>query len=178
MSTSALGLPPVTAPQSTAPSSLRARPRFTERSSDVMIPTQPRRTRTKSAIKERGEPTSGLEPLTCSLRVRGGEFIAVHHCTEIRIGTQICVTIAHHGSPLSKSGCRQSVVNWFDDTRLTNRLRALVASGCRLDLLSYPVEYFEKRRKGTLIVEVGQHNTRPLFDSTARYGVIDVLPPD
>ena len=125
-----------------------------------------------------GEPTSGLEPLTCSLRVRCSVFTTVSSCTKLVIGTRICVTIAHHRSPLSRSGCRQTVVNRFDDTLQTNRLRALFASGCRLDLLSYPVEYCKQPRKGTLIVEVGQRNTQPLFDSTARHGVIDVLAPD
>jgi hypothetical protein len=64
-----------------------------------------------SELAESGEPTSGLEPLSCSLRVRWELLTSVHHCTEIAIGMRIYVTTAHHCSPLSRSGCRQTVVS-------------------------------------------------------------------
>src|SRR5215203_6270224 len=47
----------------------------------------------------------------CSLRVRWELLTSVHHCTEIAIGMRIYVTTAHHCSPLSRSGCHQTVVS-------------------------------------------------------------------
>jgi hypothetical protein len=45
-----------------------------------------------------------------SLRVRWKQQTSVHPCTEIAIGMRIYVTTAHHYSPLSRTGCRQTSV--------------------------------------------------------------------
>ncbi|CAA9414196.1 MAG: hypothetical protein AVDCRST_MAG22-2102 [uncultured Rubrobacteraceae bacterium] len=52
----------------------------------------------------------GFEPGTPRFSDRGGTFTVDHRCTKTVIGMRICVTIAHHRSPLSRSGCRQTVV--------------------------------------------------------------------
>src|SRR5829696_2256318 len=58
----------------------------------------------------RRKPTSGLEPLTCSLRVSIGTLAFVHRCSELRINKQFAIALVVHVRSCSRglsSNCRQ-----------------------------------------------------------------------
>jgi hypothetical protein len=58
-----------------------------------------------------GEPTSGLEPLTCSLRVCGGMFLRVADGYETPLSMRFFSIRRCPVLQVVRSGCRQTVVN-------------------------------------------------------------------